>query len=419
VKERLVTLGLAACALGLFWILFVPTPHTLESAPRPLTTGEDVEGYAAVSRWLGASGVPTATLHQRFTHLGDPALGPGTGNLLVTTLPYDIALHPDEYAALDAWVAQGNTVLVLAALDDTPLWSAVSANFVPQLQKLTALQFAARQQPATGAVAQATAGLRAALTPGGLAIELRPTGHIGLLDGVLRLATRTPLPSTQWQAQALDAAPVLALARRTDDAEPVLWLKGRGSGALIVSAYASLFSNAVIGSADNARLLSNLVAWSLAHGGRVIFDDAHQGAVDEYDPERFFADPRLHRTLLWLLALWLAWVLAAQPLRAAAPHAGTLDEAAMLRTTAGFLAGVLRPVAAAQWLFEEFFARLRRRHGLPCTAAPPWDWLAAHAGVRSTALTELRALYERTQAGQRISLLRLQRIVSQISGQLS
>jgi hypothetical protein len=420
VKERLVTLGLAAAALALFWMLLFPKPASGPAAPRPLTTGSDGEGYLGAARWLAATGVPARDFHGRFGQLADRSISArGTGNLLITTLPFAVVLHPEEFAALDKWVADGNTVLVMAALDDTPLWSAVSDNFVPDLQKLTAIKFTAKQQPDKNPVARARQGLRAVLTPAGREIELRPAGRISLLRGVDHLATLSPLPSTQWQAQAQDPAPVLELARRVDSADPVLWLKASGKGVVIVSAYASLFSNGVIGKADNAHLLSNIIAWSLQPGGRVIIDDGHQGALDEYDAAKFYSDPRLHRTLLWIVALWLAWVLAAQPLRAAAPNGSALDEGAMLRVTAGFFAGVLRPVAAAQWLLDEFFDRLRRRHGLLHGHAPPWDWLASHAGVASAALEELRELYGRTQAGRRVSLVRLQQIISQISGQTS
>lgn len=419
-KERLVTLGLAAGALVLFWMLLFPKPASRQSAPRPLTTVPEGEGYLALSRWLGATGVPTLQLHRRFDQLADRSVSAQpTGNLLITTLPFDVVLHSEEYVALDEWVSAGNTLLILAALDDTPLWSVGSDSFLPELQKLTALRFASRQEPHQDAVTRARQGLRAALTPAGREIELRASGRITVLHGVNHLATLSPLPSTQWQVQAGSTAPVLELARRTDSADPVLWLTTSGNGTVVVSAYASLFANAVIGKADNAQLLANLIAWSLRPGGRVIIDDAHQGALDEYDAAKFYADPRLHRTLLWLVALWLGWVLATQPLRASAPNTGGLDEAAMLRVTARFFAGVLRPVASAQWLLDEFFDRLRRRHGLSHSPAPPWDWLASHAGVTGAALTELRALYARTQAGHRVSLVRLQRIISQISGQTS
>jgi hypothetical protein len=420
VKDRLVTLGLAVCALALFWVLLFPKPRGEPVAPHPLTTGADGEGYFAAARWLAAAGVATRTLHQRFDRLGDRSVSAQpTGNLLITTLPFDTALNAEEFPALDRWIAQGNTVLALAALDDTPLWSGLSANFVPELQQLSGIEFTAVQATKSALATQAKAGLVSALTPAGGAVALHPSGRIELTTGVRELATLSPLPSQQWHAKAMDVEPVLELARRVDSAEPVLWVKTYDGGAIIVSAYASLFSNAVIGKADNARLLSNIVAWSLQPGGQVIFDDAHQGAIDEYNAAKFVSDPRLHHTLLWLVALWLAWVLAGQPLRAAATNAAGLDESAMLRVSASFFAGVLRPVASAQWLLDEFFDRVRRRHGLAATGGPPWDWLASHAGVDSGLLAELRDLCARTQAGQRVSLVRLQRILSQISGHTS
>lgn len=419
-KERLVTLGLAAGALALFWILMVPKPQTAASAPHPLTTGSDGEGYLAASRWLTSTGVPTLDLHRRFAQLGDTGVSARqTGNLLILTVPFALVLHPDELTALDHWVSQGNTLLVLAALDDTPLWSAGTTDFVPELQNLTRIQFAAKQAPDRDPSNRPNTAAAVAWIPPTAAIELHASGQIGLLTGVKHLAAATPLPSAQWQAKATDSAPVLELARRADSEDPVLWVKTLGKGAIVVSAYSSLVTNDVIGKSDNARLLANIVAWSLQPGGRVIFDDAHQGAMDEYDATKFFADPRLHNSLWWLVGLWLAWVMVAQPLRAAIPNTGSVDESAMLRVTARFFASVLRPVASAQWLLDEFFDRLRQRHGLLQTTTPPWDWLASHAGVRSAALTELRDCYARTQAGKRVNLTRLQRILSQIAGQTS
>jgi hypothetical protein len=420
VKERLITFALGAGALALFWILLFPKPQSAPAAPRPLTTGSDTEGYDAAARWLAAAGVPTLALHRRFDQLDNEAISAqSTGNVLIMTLPYEVALEPGEVSNLIGWIDRGNTVLVLAALDDTPLWCAICGDFVPEMQRIVRIEFKALRAPSTDTVSQFRSGLESMVTPEAAAIELRPSGRAAWLDGVRQIEARSPLPSVQWQAKAMDADPVLELARRADNAEPVLWVKPSGRGTLIVSAYASLFSNAVIGKQDNARLLSNLIAWSLRPGGRVIFDDAHQGRMDEYDATKFFADPRLHHTLLWLLALWLAWVLASQPLRTSAADVAGLDEGAMLRVTANFFAGVLRPVTSAQWLLDEFFDRLRRRHGLSHTGGPPWDWMATHAGIGSGLLEELHDCYARTQRGERVSLVRLQQILSQISGSTS
>ena len=60
-----------------------------------------------------------------------------------------------------------------------------------------------------------------------------------------------------------------------------------------------------------------IVRSSLGANGRVIIDDAHQGLVSFYDPDKFFGDSRLHRTLLWLVGLWLVFVLGPRRLRGA------------------------------------------------------------------------------------------------------
>ncbi len=46
-KERLVTLAFAACALALFWLLLFPKPEGQQRVPRPMTSGADGEGYFA------------------------------------------------------------------------------------------------------------------------------------------------------------------------------------------------------------------------------------------------------------------------------------------------------------------------------------------------------------------------------------
>jgi hypothetical protein len=151
----------------------------------------------------------------------------------------------------------------------------------------------------------------------------------------------------------------------------------------------------------------------------VIFDDMHQGATDYYDPRKFFADPRLHHTLGWLVALWFAYVLGARPLLAARSGRGRLDDTAMLRVTGGFLAHVLRPADAALRLFELFFNDLRRRRGLQETGAPMWDWLAQQARVDATGLAQLRQWHERAARGRRVDLVRLHNSLLELTGRLS
>ena len=124
---------------------------------------------------------------------------------------------------------------------------------------------------------------------------------------------------------------------------------------------ASLFSNAGVLSDDNALLLANVIAWSRDPAGAVVFDDAHQGLTAFYDAKAFFADPRLHATLGWIVLLWLAFVLGSQPLRARRREWRPLDETAYVEAGGRYLAAVVRPADAAQRLIEDFLESLRAR----------------------------------------------------------
>jgi hypothetical protein len=79
---------------------------------------------------------------------GDPRFTPG-GNLLLTTLPHELPIHPDEAAQLDEWISRGNTLVVAAALDDTPAWAlAGGARLVKDVGRLTRLRFDVADEPA-------------------------------------------------------------------------------------------------------------------------------------------------------------------------------------------------------------------------------------------------------------------------------
>ena len=121
----------------------------------------------------------------------------------------------------------------------------------------------------------------------------------------------------------MDRAGVLEIGQITGSQDPAVWLRRQGRGQVITIAAASIFSNQLLGERDNARLLSNLVGWSTREGGTVIFDDVHQGAVGYYDAKAFFQDPRLYRTLGWIVFLWLVFVLGVQGLRARPHEIGT------------------------------------------------------------------------------------------------
>jgi hypothetical protein len=424
-KERLVTLGLALCALALFYVFFLPKPQPAGALPPlPLSTESRSSGYQAAWRWLKAGGIPEFALRERYDRLNSAgAPFKPVGNVLLTTLPHKLPARPKESTELDAWVERGNTLLVMAALDDTPLWTLGDSKLVDAAGRMTRLKFnviddepAAKAPPATALRRSVNAVMKGSLPPQDSTIE--PRGEHPLMAGVHFVHVLSDLPASRWRASPMDRSAVLQIGQIAGTGDPAIWLRRQGNGQVITFGVASIFSNQLIGDADNARLLSNLVAWSLRDGGAVIFDDAHQGSVSYYDAKAFFADSRLHRSLGWIVFLWFVFVLGVQRLRARFRDWNPADVTAFVAMSGEFFASILPPAAAGARLLENFFNRIRRRLNLPPDGSPVWEWLSAQAGVSHTDLAQLRRLHDRIQAGRRVDLLRLQTILSQMQGNL-
>ena len=403
-RERWITLLLAAGALALFYALIFPKPQH-RSAPEglPLSTDSRPDGYLAIWHWLAEEHIPRLSLRRHYLRLSD--LPRRSGNVLIVTLPQQMPADALEIADLMGWVARGNTLLLLAALDDEPVWSLATdhAAMGRFLAAATGLKFL----PAPPATL-----LRAlAAKPW----EIVPRGTQPLLAGVAHVAIVPGLPSRSWRAHLTHSRLPLELAERDDDRRAALWLEHRGSGQVILSAAASPFSNGGMALPDNARLLSNIIAWSRAPGGTVVFDDAHGGLTAFYDARAFFADPRLHATLAWVVALWLAFVLGSQPLRARRSAWEPLEETAYIEGSARYLAAVVPPAELARRLIEDFLAERPRSE----RQADPWTWLRTRPGISDGDYRTLEALYERARAGGRIDLIRLQNLLARLRRQLS
>src|ERR1700691_5794504 len=362
------------------------------------------DGYLAAWRWLAAAQVPLGSLRYRYPRLGDAALsGVSEGNVLIMTLPQRLPFQTAEWESLDEWVGRGNTLVVLAGLDDTSRWMEPDADPQLALQRISHIRFTAEK-------AEDDWGLRDLLEP--RRIEFVPRGEHPLLNGVQSMYAVSDLPAGRWRAHSTDNSMPLAIARRSDANQSVLWLKAAGRGQIIVCAFATPFSNRAIGQADNAQLLSNIIAWTRAPSGSVIFDDAHQGLVDFYDASAFFGDPRLHRTLLWLLLLWLVFVLVSQRLRSA-PHRGrAIDEMALIEASGSSFTVAVDQDDARRALFANFFNLMRRGIGWREDGEPVWDWLDAQAGISAEQRVELHQLYARVRVLQGLKRRRLHNFLS-------
>jgi len=420
-KDRLVTLGLALGALALFYVLFLPKPAPDEDAPAlPVSTESRPNGYQAIWRWLKSGGVPVAALHERYDRLLAGTAWPQStgevlkpaGNILLTTLPHKLPVRPDEATPLDRWVERGNTLIVMAALDDTPRWALSSdATLIDAVGRLTRLRFVAVGTPEPRPIGSV---LKSLVQPESLLIEARG-GH-PLLQGVQAVQVTSEFPAARWRATPMDRSGALQLGQIAGTGDAAMFLRRQGAGQVITFAAAGIFDNGSIGERDNARLLSNLIAWSRGAAGTVIFDDAHQGAVSYYDAKAFFADPRLHRTLAWIVLLWFVFVLGVQRLRTRITNWNPVDVTAFVGSSGEFFAATLTPAAAAARLLANFFDSIRQRAGSARDAASEWQWLSAQAGVAQNDLAELRRLHDRVRAGRPVDLVRLQNLLVQLQG---
>ncbi len=421
-KDRLVTLGLAVAALFLCYALFLPKPPPEKfEQTRPLSTDSGAAGYQAAWRWLKAEHIAVISLRDRFDHLSRDKAQRRTGNLLFTTLPHKLPVRPDEASWLDQWIERGNSVVIAAALDDTPAWALEGAGrLVRDVGRLARLKLETTETNDKADKESTAQKLKSALKTlsESREIAIEPRGAHPLMNGVRSLKLSSDLPAARWVATPMDSSGVLQVAQVADGGNAVIWIRHQGNGQVIVLGVAGLFSNRDLGSADNAKLMANLIGWSLEPGGAVIFDDAHQGAVDYYDARAFYKDPRLHRTLWWLVLLWLVFVLGIQRFRGQPPGRQGADVTAFVASSGDFFASALTPFTAGARLLANFFNSIHRRLGTREDGSPVWDWLSSQAAVSRDELRELQDLQTRIQSGRRFDLPRLQDLLSQLQGKI-
>jgi len=432
-RERLTTL---ACALGALLLigtlLLRGDTLAVRRASPPTTLERSDNGLLGATTWLQSEGVRTLALRERFGALLQQARLPRSGNLFIVSLPVVTGFTSAEALAIDRWVREGNTLLVLAALRDRPGWAQYPFVMNNDLLLLTDLSFAptaeqhGERSPAQRPAAAAPADRRERLTR--LATELE-SPELGTL-----VPNRAhPFFSGVTRAEALsDYAPlgnsvtiprdgfVLSLAHEKSSAEDAFWVRPLGEGTIIVSGFSSLFSNRALGRADNARLLANLVGASVAADGVVVFDDEHQGLSDSYDPRRFYRDRRLYGTLAVIAVVWLSWVLGATQLHTPLARTGAPREAELVRTTGLYLARVLRPAAAARRLLEQFLQRVATATGAgDAEPARLWEWLENHPRLPRGNVQQLREWYVAAGANRDVPLIRLHNLVRHTERQLA
>lgn len=392
-NTRIANALLALGALLLFYVIFLRGGGVAPpSVSLPVSIEDSGNGYLAAGLALERAGVRVESWRSAFSALGNQA-----GNLLIVTVPGERQFASDDLAALDRWLRAGNTLLVVAPLLDRPDWAvgAAPAAISYQLKALTGLDFEWETDPGDAQRAR---------------LQVVPTGALRLLKDIERLDSAAPASSGRWELRIPYQQFALEIARDTAAGRGALWTRIRGDGVIHLLGLAGSLANSSLASADNAQLLSNLVALAVAPGGRVLFDDGHQGLAERYDPEQFYADPRFRQTIVVMLIMWLTWVLGATSLKSAVARRGVAGRSApgrsapgevdLLLASGGFLARVVPPQLAAERMLRRFWKRVATRLGVEAgTAAPSGEAmlerLARHPRVDAADLQRLRRYHSR------------------------
>jgi Domain of unknown function (DUF4350) len=437
VKGRLITLAYALGAFALFFAMFVQREGggRRSDIPRPTTAERRGNGYNAAQSWLEAEGIRNISLRDRFDSLAKRRDLPPSGNLLIVTLPAASGFNTWEFIPLDHWVRAGNTLLVLAALSDTPDWTfAIGGIASGDVNLLTGIEFeTARKRAARlrksersdspGEPSDAPEGRRPALSISPLLQprreELVPNRAHPYFTDVRRVASLSDYAPQRWVAKVPYEGFLLELAHESRSGEGALWTRPLGRGRIIVSAFGSLFTNRAIGMQDNARLFANIVGANVSERGAVLFDDLHQGLGATYDPDKFYKDRRLHITLGVLVALWLIWVLGSARLHVAVSKVSAPREAELIRAAGGFLWRALPSHAGARRLIENFFRRVSGRADGRRDSDAPWDLLERHTRVNAADLGQLKSWYADAHASRRVPLDQLQNLIVRIDRQMA
>jgi len=435
-NDRLFTLLCAVGAFALFYAFFIgDAGRDDENAPsRPLSTESRPNGYRGLADWLAAGDIRTESLRHRYDWLPSAANGlPRTGNVLIVSLPTARDVRNRETSDLTDWVRQGNTLVIVAGLFDTPEWGVEGGDILGDLKRMTLLDFKVYEPEdknddsgdsdgpgesdgSASPASEAAANLARLLSP--KAERMSPRGAHPLTAGVEAVSALSEYWSYKFTVSSPDEGAVLELMDDVGTGLPALWAGPLGSGTIVISAYGSIFTNKLLGHADNARLMSNLIAWRLAPQGVVLFDDMHQGASSFYDPEAFFDDSRLHATFWWIIGLWFVWAVLATKLRVVQPALGPLREVGFIRAIGNFFARTVPVVAVGERLCAHLFNDIRQRLGWPQNGEPVWDWLRSLTAVPASEVMALERMHSRLAAGHKVDLSRLQNLILSVRKQV-
>ena len=427
-RDTLITL--AGALLSLILLVSVMSPQTeQQTISRPNTEDAGKHGLKALHTWLLENNINTYSLRKPVTRIDQEAL-PATGNMMVVSLPLAREALDSEWSALNRWVSDGNTVLVLASLYHMPHWSN-SHQWIREheikdaIASLTAEEFILQRdvvddEESEFSLTDMQESIRAFKPQ---PYWLYPAVDHSLFGGVYELeSVHTPgmyqyedefdnLHASYWTIDSESARLALRIIYGEAQEQTAMWLLPAGKGWIYLSAFPDLVSNSVLRHEQNARWFANLLSHTVTDGGYVVFNDYHFGLSDLYDPDAFFADDRLHNTLLFIGAFWLIYALGRSP-RLAPVREQTIKPANrdFIEAMAGFFTRRIRSRAIARELAARLLEDISTRTQLKGDSL--WNWLHDHPDISEHDILRLKRASG--QVGGRTKLIQLTRSISRI-----
>ncbi len=427
-KDRVLTLLFALAAFLLAMFLLTPPLSSGEKISLPTSEDRGSDGLKGLYQWLQNNKIRVSSLRKRFTDLSKDHELAETGNVLIVSSPFNRQVLTSEWQALQRWVADGNTVLVLGAGYYIPDWAnrddcfcqidALLDRFGWHIDSDTETVDDEQVSEANNSFKQTIDNLKhniESLKPEQTLFY--PLSSHSLLTGVDSISGKitSALLETRWFVWTDEDKLGFRLLSLQDQSETtMLWQLQTDAGQVILSLAPDLFNNQTLNKADNAVLFSNIVTLHLGENGTVIFDDYHFGLSDLYDPDQFFADERLHQTLAFIFLLWLFYVFGYSqrlaPVRAKKTRPSAVD---YVNAMAGFFANRLDKKTIAReltrWLFKDV-----RRHWHFSSDQEVWRWLQQHPKLDRSLL----ALLQKAEQNQPVSLSTLSQNIITIRKQI-
>lgn len=423
-NDRTLTLAAGLLAIWLVFILLVPKAEFDDYVSWPLTTDNGEQGLMGLKRWLRQAQIPTLSHRHRYDKLyAHDGVRP-MDNVLVISLPQRLPARESELRTLKTWLENGNSLLLLTALGDQPKWtkklfvSGVEADSGQwDILQLFDISFNASNHDQFDDPSENNE----VPEPVDNETVLTPIGSHPLLDRIAKIHAG-PTFGQDANANLVNESHhriAVKLLKNSETQLPAFWRISIGRGKIWVSRYADIFGNVSLGKADNAKLLANLISLSLGDQGTVLFDDMHMGLSDLYDPDSFYSDPRLHYTILFIIAFWLLYILGFTN------RFGPIEKSPLRRkmsefvhATGGLLARRSDKREVANKLVEHFSSEVITRLSLTHDRQSVWKKLAEHPNSDRRALERFTRIVNTLHYGGKANLVTLTNLIHRLRNSL-